>query len=67
MTASAEFATVAAEWERAEALKAKAAELYPRSAYLQAEWLRKLDQVRNTTNGWVYDRFVTRKEMSNAQ
>jgi hypothetical protein len=38
----------------------QAARIYPHSPYLQAEWLRALNVVRATAQGYVLDKFITK-------
>ena len=48
--------------ETPEDLQARAERLYPRNAYLQAEWIRAVGVVRSTKGGWHLDRRVTRPQ-----
>lgn len=41
---------------KADGLEVIAARLYPDSAYLQAEWIRAVQVVRQSSRGWLLDR-----------
>ena len=41
-------------------LQELAARLYPESAYLQAEWVRAVGGVRQSSRGWLLDKPVTK-------